>query len=230
MRISRMGRSNRGVALSVLWMGLLASGVFALAPAPGAAQGATGAAASKASPSANAAASADDEEAAKKAEWQDRYRALRNNAVRMRDNATKLRRAYGVSQHSNYPRGGARERFKQQVLDTERKADDYESQLAGFMDEARQNQIPPGWIYEVDDEPVDPGTPAALGDDEPTHKVGAPDGRNPAYYGQGDDADQGAADDADTMEDDRGTSFGDFNDDRDDQHRAQDTETSNDDD
>ena len=58
-----------------------------------------------------ATAAADDEEVAKKAEWQDRYRALRNNAVRMRDNAIKLRRAYSLSQHSNYPRGGARERF-----------------------------------------------------------------------------------------------------------------------
>ena len=54
-------------------------------------------------------AAADDEDVAKKAEWQDRYRVLRNNAVRMRDNAIKLRRAYSLSQHSNYPRGGARE-------------------------------------------------------------------------------------------------------------------------
>ena len=103
----------------------------------------------------------------KKAEWQDRYRVLRNNAVRMRDNATKLRRAYGLSQHSNYPRGGARVRFKQQVLETEQKADEFEAELASFMDEARANQIPPGWIYEVEDEPVDPGSPAAVdGDDE----------------------------------------------------------------
>lgn len=131
---------------------------------------------------------ADDAELAKKADWQDRYRTLRNNSVRMRDNATKLRRAYSLSQHSNYPRGGARERFKQQVLETEQKADQYEAQLAQFVEEARQNQIPPGWIYAVDDEPVDPGTPAAAGGDDDTHSIRAPEGRNPAYYDQADES------------------------------------------
>ncbi|MEZ4330575.1 MAG: hypothetical protein R3F35_02400 [Myxococcota bacterium] len=157
-----------------------------------------------------------DQESLKKAEWQDRYRALRNNAVRMRDNAIKLRRAYSLSQHSNYPRGGARERFKQQVIETEQKADQYEADLARFQDEARQEQIPPGWIYEVEDEPVDPGSPASFGEDEPTHEAAAPAGRNPAYYG-----DEGEADEWDEDEqDDRGDAFDDFNDDRDDQYRA----------
>lgn len=169
-----------------------------------------------------ATAAADDEEVAKKAEWQDRYRALRNNAVRMRDNAIKLRRAYSLSQHSNYPRGGARERFKQQVLDTEHKADDYEKQMASFLDEARQNQIPPGWIYEVDEEPIDPGSPAAVGDDVPAHQAGAAAGRNPAFA---DGARQDYDDEAqDEPADDRGENFGDFGDDRDDQYRIRDVE------
>lgn len=157
-----------------------------------------------------------DQESLKKAEWQDRYRVLRNNAVRMRDNAIKLRRAYSLSQHSNYPRGGARERFKQQVLETERKADQYEAELAQFQEEARQEQIPPGWIYEVEDEPVDPGSPASFGDDEATHEAAAPAGRNPAFY---DDADESDEEDEDER-DDRGDAFDDFNDDRDDQYRA----------
>jgi hypothetical protein len=166
-------------------------------------------------------AAADDADAAKKSEWQDRYRTIRNNAVRMRDNAIKLRRAYSLSQHSNYPRGGARVRFKEQVLDTERKADQYEAQMASFVDEARQSQIPPGWIYEVDAEPVDPGSPAAAGEDEPSHRVGVPEGRNPAYV------DGARRDDEEAEEepaDDRGQSFGDFEDDRDDQYRIQDVE------
>lgn len=157
-----------------------------------------------------------EDDAAKKAEWQDRYRTIRNNSVRMRDNAIKLRRAYSLSQHSNYPRGGARLRFKKQVEDTERAADDYEAKLAAFQDEARQNQIPPGWIFEVDDEPVDVGTPAAVGDDEETHDAQAPEGRNPAYYGGEEDEEELDEEE----EDDRGDAFDDFNDDRDDQHRA----------
>jgi len=169
-----------------------------------------------------ASAAADDEEVAKKAEWQDRYRTLRNNSVRMRDNAIKLRRAYSLSQHSNYPRGGARVRFKQQVVDTEHKADDYEAQMAAFLDEARQNQIPPGWIYEVDEEPIDPGSPAAAGGEEPTHRVAAPDGRNPALVeGARQDYDDEVEDEP---ADDRGEEFGDFGDDRDDQYRIRDIE------
>lgn len=132
---------------------------------------------------ADASAQTEEEELARKAEWQDRYRTIRNNAVRMRDNAIKLRRAYKLSQHSNYPRGGARLRFKQQVEETENKAEEFERDLASFVDEARENQIPPGWIYEVDDEPVDPGTPAAFDDDEETHEARVPEGRNPIYYG-----------------------------------------------
>ena len=166
-----------------------------------------------------ATAETEDEDAAKKAEWQDRYRTLRNNAARMRDNASKLRRAYKLSQHSNYPRGGARLSFKQQVEDTERKAEEFESKLASFHDEARENQIPPGWIFEVDDEPVDLGTPASAGEDEETHAVQAPEGRNPAFYGDGDAGDE---EDEEESGDDRGEAFDDFNDDRDDQHSAKD--------
>lgn len=141
--------------------------------------------------------SSEDAELAKKAEWQDRYRTLRNNAARMRDNAIKLRRAYGLSQHANYPRGGARLQFKEQVLDTERKADDYAAQVAAFADEARQHQIPPGWIYEVDDEPVDLGTPAAADDDESTHEIKSPEGRNPLYFDEDDEDEESDESDED---------------------------------
>ncbi len=165
--------------------------------------------------------SSEDAELAKKAEWQDRYRTLRNNAARMRDNAIKLRRAYGLSQHANYPRGGARLQFKEQVLDTERKADDYAAQVAAFADEARQHQIPPGWIYEVDDEPVDLGTPAAADDDESTHEIKAPDGRNPLYF-DNDDNDDNDDDESDESDEDE--------EDSEDPYEAEDSEDSDEDD
>ncbi len=216
-------RRIRLAAIGALAIGLASTVLGLLAAAPSAA-------ATKADDAVVAGANAEEAELSKKAEWQDRYRTLRNNSVRMRDNATKLRKAYSQSQHANYPRGGARERFKQQVLDTERKADQYEVQLAQFVDEARQNQIPPGWLYEVDDEPVDPGTPAAAGGDDDTHSINAPDGRNPAYYNQSDESDDAeAAGDDEDLEDDRGASFSDFNDDRDDQYEARDPGDSNDD-
>lgn len=201
-----------GIGTTNQWRHLLAAATLALALASGL---------TVLFEPATAVAAADDEEVAKKTEWQDRYRTIRNNAVRMRDNAIKLHRAYSLSQHSNYPRGGARVRFKQQVDDTEHKASEYEAQLAAFLDEARQNQIPPGWIYEVDEEPVDPGMPAAAGGDEPTHRVAAPEGRNPAYV---DGARQDYDDEVEEPADDRGEEFGDFGDDRDDQYRIRDVE------
>lgn len=184
----RMDGTRRSRALLALALGLTWSPALALVPDGASAQNAKKATTSTEAPAA-------EDEDALKAQWQGRYRALRNNAVRMRENAAKLRRSYGLAQHANYPRGGAREEFKQRVLDTERKADRYEAELAGFMDEARAHDIPPGWIYEVDEEPIDRGLPAAVGDDDEDAS-----GRNPLY---GDEADEEADDDSQN-DDERG--------------------------
>ncbi len=127
-----------------------------------------------------ASAETEEEALAKKADWQERYRVLRNNAYRMRENAKKLRRAYGLSQHANYPRGGAREEFKLQVEKAERDADDFTTKIEAFHDEARRNEIPPGWLAEVEDEPVDPGLPADQDDADPESDEDR-EGRNPIY-------------------------------------------------
>ena len=50
--------------------------------------------------------------------------------------------------------------FRLQVEKAEQDAEDYEAKLVAFRDEARQNDVPPGWLYEVDDEPIDHGLPA----------------------------------------------------------------------
>lgn len=140
----------------------------------------------------------EEEELAKKAEWQDRYRVLRNNAARMRENATKLRRAYGLAQHANYPRGGAREDFRKQVEKAERDADDYAAKAEAFHDEARANEIPPGWLFEVDDEPIDPGLPADQ-DESELELEDDREGRNPIYLD--DEEDDSDADSSDEDED-----------------------------
>jgi len=157
------GRPSRLAAMGCLVAALAAGLATTFAPAPAAAE--TG-------------AETEEETLALKADWQGRYRALRNNAVRMRENATKLRRAYGLAQHANYPRGGAREEFKKEVEQAERDADRYEAELVEFHEEARRNEIPPGWLLEVDDEPIDRGLPAAQEDSEDAPDRG---GRNPLY-------------------------------------------------
>ncbi len=128
-----------------------------------------------------ASAETEEEALAKKAEWQDRYRVLRNNAFRMRENAKKLQRAYGLAQHANYPRGGAREEFRLQVEKAERDADDYSAQIEAFQEDARRNEIPPGWLAEVEDEPVDPGLPADQDESDPEADYDR-EGRNPIYF------------------------------------------------
>ncbi len=140
----------------------------------------------------SAAAETEEEALAKKADWQGRYRALRNNAARMRENAKKLRRSYGLAQHANYPRGGAREEFRLQVEKAERDADDYTAKIEAFHEEARRNEIPPGWLYEVDDEPIDPGLPADQDESELETEEDR-EGRNPIYLDdENDEGDEGA--------------------------------------
>jgi hypothetical protein len=124
----------------------------------------------------------EEAELAKKTEWQDRYRVLRTNAVRMQDNAAKMRRAYGLAQHANYPRGNAREDFRKRVEKAERDGERYQAELAEFEEEARRNGIPPGWLAEVEDEPIDRGFPAEL--DEESEDDG---GRNPLYADEDDE-------------------------------------------
>jgi hypothetical protein len=139
-----------------------------------------------------ASAETEEELLAKKDLWQGRYRELRNNEARMNENAKKLRAAYAQAQHANYPRGGAREAFRLQVEKAEQDAQDYGAKLVAFRDEARQNDVPPGWLYEVDDEPIDHGLPADQEDasfdedtaeetDEAEDEAEDREGRNPLY-------------------------------------------------
>jgi hypothetical protein len=157
-----------------------------------------------------ASAETEEELLAKKDLWQGRYRELRNNEARMNENAKKLRAAYAQAQHANYPRGGAREEFRLQVEKAEQDAQDYGAKLVAFRDEARQNDVPPGWLYEVDDEPIDHGLPADQDDDgfdEDTDENDAEDeaedreGRNPLYL---DDEDADDTDDTDDTDEEDG--------------------------
>lgn len=147
----------------------------------------------------SASAETEEELLAKKAEWQDRYRALRTNAARMRANAKKLRRGYALAQHANYPRGGAREELRLQYEKAERDADDYTAKIDEFHDEARRNEIPPGWLFEVDDEPIDPGVPADQ-DDSSLEDEEDREGRNPIYLDDEDPEEEDS--DADGRDDD----------------------------
>ncbi len=133
-------------------------------------------------------ASAEEDLAAKRAHWQSKYRTMRRNKAILEDNIAKLEHNYAQAQRRNYPRGGAREAFRTKANEQREQLAKIEEQLESIFDEARRAEVPPGWLYEVEDEPVDlsePASPdAAASDDEEED-----DGRNPIYRDRDEDED-----------------------------------------
>jgi len=122
----------------------------------------------------------------KKQDWQDRYRQLRQDAKRLERNAAAARENYARAQRRNYPRGDALQQFLVQEQDAETELAKVKKELAGIFDEARRAGIPPGWLYEVEDEPVVVPAPAASANPS-DDAADEDDGRNPLYK-QDDDA------------------------------------------
>ena len=120
---------------------------------------------------------------AMKEEWQDRYRALLQDAARLRHNANSARDNYRMAQRWNYPRGGARQKFLLQADEAERDLVRVESDLEKFRVDARRAGALPGWLYEVEEEERVVSEPAAPAD------ASDPDleGRNPLYLEQDED-------------------------------------------
>jgi len=131
----------------------------------------------------SAGAETEEEIQAKRDFWQQKYRALRYNKASNLENAARMKYAHEQAQLSNYPRGGERERLLVEWRAYLRKADEVQKELDGIWDKARAAGIPPGWLYEVEDEPivlkdVPEPTPAAPSED---------DGRNPLYRDRSDE-------------------------------------------
>ena len=130
-----------------------------------------------------AAAETEEETLAKREYWQDKYRVLLRNQAILKDNVTKLEHDYAQAQRRNYPRGGARNELilkatlqRQQLAQTEK-------EIASIFTEARTSDVPPGWLYEIEDEPIDtsrPASPDTADEDDRT-------GRNPRFLDQDED-------------------------------------------
>lgn len=118
--------------------------------------------------------------AEKKAEWQDRYRTLLQNAARLRSNADASRENYARAQRRNYPRGGARQQFILEAENAEKELVEVKEEIAQIAIDARHAAIPPSWLYEVDDEPISP-TPAASASGQ-HDKQEERAGRNPIHF------------------------------------------------
>jgi hypothetical protein len=119
-----------------------------------------------------------------KAEWQDRYRSLLHNQARLHHNAQIARENYARAQRRNYPRGGARRQFLVDADDAENELVTVKEEIAQIQIDARHASIPQNWLYDVEEEPITFGPPAASassnGDDEADDAYDR-SGRNPLY-------------------------------------------------
>lgn len=112
--------------------------------------------------------------------WQGKYRTLLRNRATLNSNLAQLKHDYGQAQRRNYPRGGARQALLEQARQAEQELAKVEGQIETIFTDARMQDVPPGWLYEVEDEKIEafqPAAPGTAGDDG----ARADDGRNPLY-------------------------------------------------
>lgn len=126
-----------------------------------------------------ASAMTDEELISKKEHWQKKYRTLLINRARLASDVAGLEHDYAQAQRRNYPRGGARERLRTQAAETRIQLEGIEQQIEGIFAEARADDVPPGWLYEVEDEPLDVSQPASP---EPAASDEDREGRNPRFF------------------------------------------------
>jgi len=99
--------------------------------------------------SGQAGAAAQDDEAALKADWQGRYRALVQEVEKTSAQLETDRRAYTKSKQRGRLKGGTREEVLTRIAENERKLAELEQALQQFPEEARRAGIPPGWLREA---------------------------------------------------------------------------------
>lgn len=117
----------------------------------------------------------EEEDDGTRALWQARYRTLLQNRAILEDNIARLEHAYTQAQQRKYPRGAARESLRVRSEEQRERLAELQQEIDSIYDEARIAGVPPGWLSEVEDEPVVlPGAPA-------TTDADARAGRNPLW-------------------------------------------------
>jgi hypothetical protein len=94
-----------------------------------------------------------------KAHWQGLYRKALQDVARLKRDAARHREAYAKANRRNYRRGTARHDHRLKAEEAEKALALAEKKLADFADEARRGGALPGWLYEVEDEPVELANP-----------------------------------------------------------------------
>ncbi len=128
----------------------------------------------------SASAQTAEEIQAQRDRWQGQYRDLLRDRLRLTANIAKSRKNYSQAQRRNYPRGGARQQFLVDVENAEKALAATEEAILEIFVAARGEGVPPGWLYEVEDETIEWVQPAAPGSDSDDEEDRA--GRNPIYF------------------------------------------------
>lgn len=146
-------------------------------------------------PAMPASAQTEEELMAKREEWQEKYRQLLRDRMRYTDNIAKSEHNYAQAQRRNYPRGGARQQFVLDAEEARKSLEQTEAAIEKLFVDARRASIPPGWLFEVDDETISYEQPAALDGSDADEALRQ--GRNPLY-----DSDDESGDPDDDQDDD----------------------------
>ncbi len=111
--------------------------------------------------------------------WQNKYRGLLRERAQLRADVEAMNKAYALAQRRNYPRGGARAELKASAVRAEEQLVEVERDIEAIYGDARAAGVPPGWLAEVEDEPIELDVPAAAEDATPPEDR---EGRNPLYF------------------------------------------------
>jgi hypothetical protein len=95
-------------------------------------------------------ARAEASEAARKAEWQQRYRSLVRSVEQLRTELEENRAAYSKAKQRDRLQGSRREQLVEQIASNEKRLAELETELAAFPDEARRAGVPPGWLRDIE--------------------------------------------------------------------------------
>ncbi len=128
-----------------------------------------------------------------KQHWQDRYRALRLREARLEKTIDLATKEYADANRRNYRRSGVRHFHRTNAALAKNELAKVQKDLETIYDEARAADVPLIWLYEVEDETIDPDEVEGLGDYADGGRFFGPsdaaededasedDGRNPLY-------------------------------------------------
>lgn len=102
--------------------------------------------------------------AAIKAEWQARFRDLRMQEARLIQTIELATKEYADSNRRNYRRSGVRHFHRTNANEAKLQLAAVQAKIERMFDEVVAAGGSLNWLYEVDDEPIDPSTVSGLGD------------------------------------------------------------------